>query len=324
MAKRYENMDNVSTKKSIRSFLRWRKERKQNKKDFSFLVEQSPVKQSAFLQSNVEKTTITWIGHSTFLIQTNGLNILTDPVWANKLKLVPRLTEPGLSIEALPKIDIVLISHGHYDHLDFSTLRQLNDDVLYLVPIGLKKLFTRKKFKHVEEYKWWESTIINEVSFHFVPAQHWTRRFLFDMNTSHWGGWIIDNETTMETIYFCGDSGYFQGFKEIGERFLIDIALMPIGAYEPEWFMKVSHVSPEEAVQAYLDLNATYFIPMHYGAFALADETPREAITRLRNNWNLRMLPWEQLHVLFLGQTFIYSNATNNKQINEKIETLHV
>lgn len=138
MAKRYENMDNVSTKKSIRSFLRWRKERKQNKKDFSFLVEQSPVKQSAFLQSNVEKTTITWIGHSTFLIQTNGLSILTDPVWANKLKLVPRLTEPGLSIEALPKIDIVLISHGHYDHLDFSTLRQLNDDVLYLVPIGLK------------------------------------------------------------------------------------------------------------------------------------------------------------------------------------------
>ncbi|MEJ9149143.1 MBL fold metallo-hydrolase, partial [Bacillus thuringiensis] len=252
------------------------------------------------------------------------LNILTDPVWANKLKLVTRLTEPGLSIEALPKIDIVLISHGHYDHLDFSTLRQLNDDVLYLVPIGLKKLFTRKKFKHVEEYKWWESTIINEVSFHFVPAQHWTRRFLFDMNTSHWGGWIIDNETTMETIYFCGDSGYFQGFKEIGERFLIDIALMPIGAYEPEWFMKVSHVSPEEAVQAYLDLNATHFIPMHYGAFALADETPREAITRLRNNWNLRMLPWEQLHVLFLGQTFIYSNATNDKQVNEKIETLHV
>ena len=119
------------------------------------------------------------------------------------------------------------------------------------------------------------------------------------MNTSHWGGWIIDNTNTTETIYYCGDSGYFQGFKEIGKRFSIDIALMPIGAYEPEWFMKVSHVSPEEAVQAYLDLKATHFIPMHYGAFALADETPREAITRLRNNWNLRMLPWEQLHVLF-------------------------
>lgn len=134
-------------------------------KRFFFLSRTITVKQSAFLQSNVEKTTVTWIGHSTFLIQTNGLNILTDPVWANKLKLVPRLTKPGLSIQELPKIDIVLISHGHYDHLDFSTLRQLNDDVLYLVPIGLKKLFTRKKFTRVEEYNWWENTIINDVSF---------------------------------------------------------------------------------------------------------------------------------------------------------------
>ena len=95
---------------------------------------------------------------------------------------------------------------------------------------------------------------------------------------------------------------------------------MPIGAYEPEWFMKISHVSPEEAVQAYLDLHATHFIPMHYGAFALADETPREAITRLRNNWNLRMLPWEQLHVLFLGQTFTYDSETLTKKVNEKLK----
>ncbi|MGG0726550.1 MBL fold metallo-hydrolase [Bacillus paramycoides] len=324
MAKRYENMDNVSTKKSIHSFLRWRKERKQNKKDFSFLVEQSPVKQSKFLQNNLKKTTVTWIGHSTFLIQMNGLNILTDPVWANKLKLVPRLTQPGLALDELPKIDIVLISHGHYDHLDFSSLRQLNNDVLYLVPIGLKKLFTRKKFTNVKEYSWWDSITIDEVAFHFVPAQHWTRRSLFDMNTSHWGGWIIDNKITSETIYFCGDSGYFKGFKEIGKRFSIDIALMPIGAYEPEWFMKVSHVSPEEAVQAYLDINATHFIPMHYGTFALADETPREAVTRLRNNWNLRMLPWEQLHVLFLGQTFTYSPTILEKEPEKITETSHV
>ncbi|MED0964245.1 MBL fold metallo-hydrolase [Bacillus paramycoides] len=324
MAKRYENMDNVSTKKSIHSFLRWRKERKQNKKDFSFLVEQSPVKQSKFLQNNFKKTTVTWIGHSTFLIQMNGLNILTDPVWTNKLKLVPRLTQPGLALDELPKIDIVLISHGHYDHLDFSSLRQLNNDVLYLVPIGLKKLFTRKKFTNVKEYSWWDSITIDEVAFHFVPAQHWTRRSLFDMNTSHWGGWIIDNKITSETIYFCGDSGYFKGFKEIGKRFSIDIALMPIGAYEPEWFMKVSHVSPEEAVQAYLDINATHFIPMHYGTFALADETPREAVTRLRNNWNLRMLPWEQLHVLFLGQTFTYNPTILEKEPEKITETSHV
>lgn len=314
MVKRYENMDNVSTKKPIRSFLRWRKERKQSKKDFSYLVEQSPVKHTQFLRTNTEKTTITWIGHSTFLIQTNGLNILTDPVWSNKIKLVPRLTYPGLTLQELPQIDIVLISHSHYDHLDFATLRQLNSDVLYLVPTGLKKLFTKKKFLRVEEYNWWEFTKINDVDFHFVPAQHWTRRSLFDMNTSHWGGWVLNNGTTDETIYFCGDSGYFRGFKEIGNQFSIDIALMPIGAYEPEWFMNVSHVSPEEAVQAFLDVKAMHFIPMHYGTFALADETPKEAITRLRNNWNLRMLPWDQLHVLFLGQTYISTPSKNKKK----------
>lgn len=320
---RYENMDNISTKKPIREFLRWRKERIQKKKDSSFVIEQSPVKQAAFLRTNTHKTTVTWIGHSTFLIQMNGLNILTDPVWSKKIKTVPRLTNPGLTLEELPPIDIVLISHSHYDHLDFPTLRQLKSDVLHLVPSGLQKLFLRKKIFHVEEYNWWEHTVIDNVYFHFVPAQHWTRRSLFDMNSSHWGGWIIENKTTEETIYFCGDSGYFRGFKEIGERFTIDIALMPIGAYEPEWFMKISHISPEEAVQAFLDIKAKHFIPMHYGTFPLADETPKEAVTRLRNNWNLRMLPWEQLHVLFLGQTYI---ATSSSIQEEKIkrENMHI
>ncbi|WP_369899843.1 MBL fold metallo-hydrolase [Bacillus manliponensis] len=305
--KRYENMDGIHSPKPLKDVLRWRKERRQKQKDFSFLIEQSPVKQVSFLKNNTEKTTVTWIGHSTFLIQTNGLNILTDPVWSNKVKVVPRLTEAGLSINDLPPIDVVLISHGHYDHLDFPTLRQLKSDVLYLVPSGLKKLFLRKKLHRVEEYNWWEHTVIDDVHFHFVPAQHWTRRSLFDINSSHWGGWVIENKTTAETIYFCGDSGYFRGFKEIGERFGIDIALMPIGAYEPEWFMKSSHMNPEEAVQAFLDIKAKHFIPMHYGTFALADETPKEAVTKLRNNWNLRMLPWEQLHILFLGQTYIPS-----------------
>jgi L-ascorbate metabolism protein UlaG (beta-lactamase superfamily) len=305
--KRYENMDEIYSPNPLKDILRWRNERRKKQKDFSFAIEQSPVKQASLLHANTSETTVTWIGHSTFLIQTNGLNILTDPVWSNKVKVVPRLTEPGMSINDLPPIDIVLISHGHYDHLDFPTLRQLKSDVLYLVPSGLKKLFTRKKLHRVEEYNWWEHTVINNVHFHFVPAQHWTRRSLFDTNSSHWGGWMIENKKTEETIYFCGDSGYFRGFKEIGERFSIDIALMPIGAYEPEWFMKASHMCPEEAVQAFLDMKAKHFIPMHYGAFALADETPKEAITKLRNNWNLRMLPWEQLHVLFLGQTYIPS-----------------
>jgi L-ascorbate metabolism protein UlaG (beta-lactamase superfamily) len=229
---------------------------------------------------------------------------LTDPVWSQNLKVIPRLTKPGLELQQLPFIDIVLISHGHYDHLDFATLRKLSSDILYLVPRGLKKLFQGKSFSRVEEFNWWEETAIDDVSFHFVPAQHWTRRTLFDTNRSHWGGWVIENQTQEEAIYFCGDSGYFRGFTEIGKRFSIDITLMPIGAYEPEWFMREVHMTPEESVQAYLDLQAKHFIPMHYGAFALADETPKETLERLRSNWNLRMLPWENLHILFLGQTF--------------------
>jgi L-ascorbate metabolism protein UlaG (beta-lactamase superfamily) len=304
---RYENLDGISTKKSMSDFLKWRKERKQKKKDMSFMVEQSPVKHVDFLQKNNTKMTITWIGHSTFLIQIDGLNILTDPVWSNNLKVVPRLTAPGLAMEELPSIDVVVLSHGHYDHLDFATLRKLKKDVLYLVPAGLKPLFTRKGFSNVREYNWWEAESIEGVTFTFVPAQHWTRRTLFDMNRSHWGGWVMEGQK--ETIYFCGDSGYFRGFAEIGQNFTIDIALMPIGAYEPEWFMKVSHMSPEEAIQAYLDLGAKHFIPMHYGTFPLADETPKEALTRLRNEWNRLELPWEQLHILFLGQTYTSSLA---------------
>lgn len=316
MAKQFENMDQVKTKKSMREYIRWRKESNKKKKDFTFLVEQSPLKQIEFLRENKAKTTVTWIGHATFLIQTNGLNILTDPVWSQNLKIVPRLTQPGLQLAELPSIDVVLISHGHYDHLDFATLRKLNSNILYLVPSGMKQLFKRKGFPRVEEFNWWEETTVDEVSFHFVPAQHWTRRTLFDMNRSHWGGWVIENKTLKEAVYFCGDSGYFRGFSDIKERFSIDIALMPIGAYEPEWFMKEVHMTPEEAVQAYLDLQAVHFIPMHYGSFALADETPKEALERLQDNWNLRILPQEHLHILFLGQTFALETA--QKAVIEK------
>ncbi|MBO9129336.1 MBL fold metallo-hydrolase [Bacillus sp. 165] len=312
---RFENLDSISTKKSVLDFIKWRRARNKKQKDTSFIIEQSPIKQIDYLQGNKSKTTITWIGHSTFLIQSDGLNILTDPVWSNKLKVVSRISNPGLTMEDLPPIHVVLLSHGHYDHLDFTTLRKLHPDVLYLVPAGLQALFKRKGFLNVKEYSWWEAETINEVTFSFVPAQHWTRRTLFDTNRSHWGGWIIEGHE--ETVYFCGDSGYFRGFKEIGEKYSIDIALMPIGAYEPEWFMKVSHMTPEESIKAYLDLGAHHFIPMHYGAFLLADETPKEALTRLRNEWNRLQLPWEKLHLLFLGQTFTPSVAVNLEEEKE-------
>lgn len=283
MRKRYSNLDDVQNKKSFNDMRKWMKERRSKVKDLTVQIPQSPTKKVNELKENHSKTSFTWSGHSTFLIQMNGVNILTDPVWAKRMGFQKRLTDPGISLEDMPDIDIVVISHGHYDHLDFPTLKKLKGNPHYFVPIGLGESFFKKGFQRVKEMGWWESTEYLGLRFHFVPAQHWTRRTLSDINTSHWGGWIFQNE--QESHYFFGDSGYFRGFKEIGGKFEIDTVLMPIGAYEPEWFMAVSHISPEDSVQAFMELNAKRFIPMHYGAYRLADDTGPEALERLLKEW---------------------------------------
>ncbi len=166
----------------------------------------------------------------------------------------------------------------------------------------------------VHELPWWGKTTVGPLEFHFVPAQHWTRRTLTDTNSSLWGGWVIKRSTEYsvegaennDAIYFAGDSGYFQGFRDIGARFPgIRYALMPIGAYEPEWFMGMQHVTPEEAVQAFLDVGAETFIPMHYGAFRLADDTPQEALDRLLAYWRRRELDSSRLKLLKHGETLV-------------------
>ncbi|NGQ94908.1 MBL fold metallo-hydrolase [Brevibacillus sp. SYP-B805] len=298
---RYANLDDVNPLKSVRELWRWRQERKAKQKALSFQVPRVAEPDTAFLRANRLHTTLTWVGHATFFLQLGGLNILTDPVWARRMGWERRLSEPGLPLAQLPAIDLVLISHGHYDHLHFATLRRLQGDPLYLVPAGLASLMHRKGFRRVRECSWWEEHRVNDVTFTFVPAQHWVRRTLWDTNASHWGGWVMQKDRG-ETIYFAGDSGYFRGFQAIGERFAIDYALMPIGAYEPEWFMSVQHVSPEEAVQAFLDAKAKTFIPMHYGAFRLADDTPKEALDRLTAEWERRGLPQERLCIPKLGE----------------------
>ncbi|WP_026575389.1 MBL fold metallo-hydrolase [Bacillus sp. UNC438CL73TsuS30] len=305
MKKRYSNLDDVQNKNSFKDMRKWMKERRSKVKDLTVQIQQSPTKKMNELKENHSKTSFTWIGHSTFLIQMNGVNILTDPVWAKRMGFQKRLTEPGISLEDMPNIDIVVISHGHYDHLDFPTLKKLKGNPHYFVPIGLGEIFFKKGFQGVKEMSWWESTEYLGLTLHFVPAQHWTRRTLSDINKSHWGGWIFQLE--QESHYFVGDSGYFRGFKEIGGKFEIDTVLMPIGAYEPEWFMAVSHISPEDSVKAFMELNAKRFIPMHYGAYRLADDTGPEALERLLKEWEKRELPQELLRVLLIGETIFDS-----------------
>jgi len=228
-------------------------------------------------------------------------SLVTDIVWANRMGLDVRLAAPGLTPEQMPEIDVVLISHSHYDHLDLPSLKKLKGNPVLLAPIGLGNYLKRRKFQSVKECNWWDKISIENVTFTFVPAQHWTKRTLTDTNTSHWGGWVIEGQE--ETIYFVGDSGYFDGFKEIGEKFTIDYALIPIGAYEPEWFMSAQHINPEEAIQVFLDVQAKNFIPMHYGAFRLADDTPKEALDRLLDAWEKRGLNKNSLYILKLGET---------------------
>ncbi|MBB6176433.1 L-ascorbate metabolism protein UlaG (beta-lactamase superfamily) [Anoxybacillus tengchongensis] len=300
MRKRYENLDGVSTTKTFADLRRWYAERKQKQKDWSYTLPREHIHRS-LLHTNKEQTLLTWVGHATFIIQINGLTIVTDPVWAKRLGTVRRLTDPALSIDDIPPVDIVLISHSHYDHLHFSSIKQLKGNPLILVPSGLRSSFLKRGFERVVECCWWETVVEQNVSFTFVPAQHWSKRTLFDTNTSHWGGWVIETKDK-PTFYFAGDSGYFRGFRDIGERFRIDYALLPIGAYEPEWFMGPQHVTPEEAVQAFIDCQAKTFIPMHYGTFPLADDTPKEALERLYAEWERRNLPNEQLRVLKLGE----------------------
>lgn len=300
--KKYMNMDDIRNDKTIWDMIKWFRERRRINKDLDTQISQIVNNDVKRIKGNSESFSITWIGHATFLIQLNGLTILTDPVWSKQLGMQKRSTPPGLKLEELPDIDIVLISHGHYDHLSFSTIKRLPGKPLFYVPIGLKSAFTRRGYTHVTDANWWDRFQLEQLELSFVPAQHWSKRTLMDSNTSHWGGWVI--EGTSRNIYFAGDSGYFRGFTQIAEQFSMDIILMPIGAYEPEWFMNVSHMNPEHAIRAFLDLKGNVMIPMHYGAFRLGDDTGPEALNRFKKEWERLKLDDRSMKILAIGETW--------------------
>lgn len=305
---RFTNLDNVNTDRTLKQLRQWREERRRKKKDYSYIIPNT-APQLDYLSQNQEEVSITWIGHSTFLIQYEGLNIVTDPVWAERMGFQRRLGSPGIPIRDIPSIDLILISHSHYDHMHMASIRKLySSNTALIVPIGLRRKMIRKGFQRTHELKWWEHIQIGNARISFVPTQHWTRRTLFDMNTSHWGGYVLESvegkeDKRSQVVYFAGDSGYFPGFKDIGQRFNIDIALMPIGAYEPEWFMTSQHTTPEEALQAFIDVKAKMMIPMHYGTFRLADDTAREALDRLETERERREVASDAIRILMHGET---------------------
>ena len=220
---------------------------------------------------------ITWIGHATFLIQAPGCNVLIDPNWAGWLKVIKRLRHPGIEIHDLPNIDLVLITHAHFDHLDKRSLRAVAADQPIVVPYGVGDLVHRLGFRHVRELDHWESFAIGDLRVTLTPCHHWGARILHD-NHRGFGGYLL--ETAGRSIFHCGDTAYFDGFREIARRHPIEIALLPIGAYDPPSGREV-HMKPEEALQAFTELGARLFVPMHYGSFPLGYEPLDEPLHRL-------------------------------------------
>lgn len=261
--------------------------------------------QPALPRAEAGQTAVTWVGHASYVIQIGGLTVLTDPVWSRRIPGVPaRLTPPGLDWAALPRVDAVVISHNHYDHLDGPTIRRLPRDTPILVPAGLGRWFRRRRFTDVTELDWWESRAIGDVSLDFVPAHHWSRRTLTDTCRSLWGGWMLTGPDSR--VYFAGDSAYGHWFREIAGRYpAIDLALMPAGAYEPFWFMRTMHCSPEEAVRATIECGATRMAPMHWGTFLLSVEPLMEPLERTTKAWADAGRPREHLWDLAVGETRI-------------------
>ncbi len=219
---------------------------------------------------------LTWIGHAGFLIQTPITNLLIDPNWSNWLKIVRRLRHPGLRITDLPGIDLVLVTHAHFDHLDKRSLRAVAKGQPIVVPYEVGNLVHRLGFRHVEELHYWDDYRHDDVRVTLTPVQHWGARVLHDQHRG-FGGYII--ETGGRTIYHCGDSAWFEGFGNIGKKFDIDIALLPIGNYDPPSGREV-HMNPEQAIEAFDQLGAKYLIPMHYGSFPLSYEPLDEPLRR--------------------------------------------
>jgi N-acyl-phosphatidylethanolamine-hydrolysing phospholipase D len=274
------------------------------------------VNASEFIRTDQNLISITWLGHSSMLLKVNGFNILTDPVFAERASPFPflgpkRLTPVPFDFESLPVIDVVLISHNHYDHLDAPGVKKLAamyqkfQKPLFIVPEGLKIWFRKKGIFQVEELAWWESVRHQDLTVHSVPARHFSSRFILDTNFTKWCGFIA--EIGNFKFFFAGDTGYSKEFKNIGLKYgPIDLAAIPIGAYSPRWFMQSKHVNPEEAVKIHQDVLSKKSVAMHWGTFKLTLEPVHEPPEKLAKARDAAGLLCEDFMVLKQAESLFF------------------
>jgi N-acyl-phosphatidylethanolamine-hydrolysing phospholipase D len=265
---------------------------------------------------------VTAVGHSTFLIQLGPLNIVTDPVWSERCSPLSfagprRRHAPGISLDALPPIDVVLLSHDHYDHFDDATIRALaqrHPDATWCAPLGVAAKLRARGARRVVERDWWESTVLGDARVTCLPAAHFSGRTPFDRDATLWCGWAVESQG--RRVYFVGDTGMHPEFAEIGRHLgAIDVVFVPVGAYEPRWFMRPVHMNPEEAVDAFGRITApnpdhpTVMVAMHWGTFILTDEPPDEPPERVGNAWLAERRPADRLWVFAPGETRTLKSA---------------
>ncbi|HEX3139406.1 MAG TPA: MBL fold metallo-hydrolase [Rhizobacter sp.] len=326
----FQNNHAEFTPKSLAEVLRWRFDAARHglpRPPTDPITQVAP--DLAFLQANARagdlmQPAVTWVGHATVLAQLGGLTLLTDPIFSQRASpstLVgpKRQQPPGVPQAELPRVDLVLVSHNHYDHLDGASVdalsRQQGGSPLFVVPLGLKPWLASRGIHHAIELDWWESHRIaapgGEVEVMLVPAQHWSARGLNDRMATLWGGFAVFAPDCH--LFFAGDTGYSRDFGDLRERSAhrqipelgggFDIALLPIGAYEPRWFMATQHVNVPEAVKIHTDLGAKRSLGVHWGTFALTDEPLDEPPRVLARERAARGLAADAFTTIAIGET---------------------
>jgi N-acyl-phosphatidylethanolamine-hydrolysing phospholipase D len=287
---------------SLTRFLRWQLSRNPFDKSRTPLIPRV-ANDGAGLAGREHSATVTWVGHATVAVHDDDDVFLTDPHFGARALLPRRVVPPGVPIEAVPPDAFAVISHNHYDHLDAGTVKRLPASVAWFVPLGLADWFRARGRERVVELDWWQSARHGRWTITCLPSQHWSRRIEQGTNESLWCAWLIDSGE--RRYFFAGDTGYFGGFAEYGRRFgPIDLALLPIGAYEPRWFMRYQHLNPADAVAAAQDLGARHMLGIHWGTFDLTDEPLDLPPRALSEAVSAAGADPERFRVLAIGETW--------------------
>jgi N-acyl-phosphatidylethanolamine-hydrolysing phospholipase D len=313
-AEGFKNLHIDEPDKSFFDFLKMRFFGDEQWADHFALADQVPLQQVNLIAINQPSLApqVTWLGHSSFLIQYKGMTILTDPIFSDRASPFSfagpkRYVAHPMDYQQLPPIDAVIISHNHFDHLDSEAIQQLADVTHFVVPLKIADWLIEQDVKpqNITELDWWQSTEISSMQFGALPSQHWSARGLTDRFETLWASWSIKIDDF--TLWFAGDTGYNPvQFKQIGEHLdTVDLALIPIGAYAPRWFMQWYHVNPQEAVKIHQDIKPRKSIGMHWGTFPLTAEPPMEPPQRLSEVLSSEGIAAEEFVTLKIGETLL-------------------